>query len=50
MSKAEIFGTKPADFLVAGKEKPRFNLCGIIDFAESENATAIITANALHGV
>lgn len=42
-----MFGTKPADFLITGEEKPRFNLRGMEDVTKSENATAIIAANTL---
>ena len=47
MSEAESFSPKPANFFVTGEEKPRFNLRGMEDVTESENATAIIAANAL---
>lgn len=47
MSETEFFRAKSANFFVTSEEKPRFNLRGMEDVAESENATTIIAANAL---
>ena len=47
MSEAESFSPDAADFLVASEEQPRFNLRGLENFAESENAATIVAANAL---
>ena len=49
MSEAKFFSPKPADFLVTAEQEPRLDFCELVNFDESENATAIIAANALRG-
>ena len=47
MSEAKVFSPKSADFLVTRKKEPRLNLRSMVNLEKSENATAIIAANAL---
>ena len=49
MSNTESLGTESANFFVATKQEPRFNLRGRVDFDKGENAATIIAANALRG-
>ena len=49
MSETEFFCAKPANFFIATEQEPRLDFGKLVNFYESENATAIIAANALRG-
>ena len=47
MSEAKLLSSKPANFLVASKQEPRFDLRGMVNFDDSKDAATVVTANSL---